>query len=92
MNMDIFKFEEVIMFRNFNMTEQWNKFGVTEFDVKVTGDKARVTTNAPFVSREDATSRLNKIYPIGKGTTDYFYQTTVNGKKAFFKIPHNIFG
>jgi len=91
--MDTFKFEGVVMFKNFKMTEPWKDMvGCSEYDVKVTGDKARVTTNSPFVSREDATSRLNKLYPIGKGTTDYFYQITVNGKKAFFKIPHNIFG
>ena len=86
-------FEDVKMFKDLKMTEEWSQtFYWSTYKVEVVGTKARITTNSPMVSKEDATSRLNKLKPVGKGTKNYYYGIIVNGKKCFFKIPHNIFG
>ena len=79
--------ENVKLFKDFKFKMPWG--GLLGYDVEFIGQKARVICRNPFVKKN--VSRLNKVNPIGKTTSGYHYQLTVNGKQVFFIVEHNIF-
>jgi hypothetical protein len=87
--------EGVEIFKDFNHKEKYD--GVLNgFNVEFIGRKARVICTSPYVAKEDNTSRLNKLSPMGscRGglTPDTFnYELIVNGIKVYFSVEHNIF-
>lgn len=89
-------FEDVTIYKDINLEKPFRGFLTGKYTVQVVDKKARVSTDSPFVAKEDSVSRLNKLNKlaswIGGDSPDmYKYGMIVNGMKCYFKIEHNIY-
>ena len=83
--------ENVELFKDFNLSDSWNKvssFDGDGFKVEFKDGKARVYSNAPFSNIER--SRFAKLHQFGGwsggGKDVRGYSLTVNGQRVYFRI------
>ena len=89
------EFTNVQLFFDINLTDNIGN-ELFKYNLEIIGHKARVIADSPFISDKDNTSRFNKLTSLGSwvgGETPdlYEYGLTVNGKRVYFRIEHNIY-
>jgi hypothetical protein len=81
--------EDVTIYQDFSMKKPFNTF-LGNYDVEIVGEKARVIQNSVFSSQRQK-SRLAKLHKSGQAGGEHHYELTVNGKKVYFRVEHNIY-